>query len=565
MSHEGNGLRDFKHRLAEMTPTELEELIGLLKEYREVYGKKRETLTRDFFVSLVHGASSPRIRGYTSLLQVLDEQGREKLEKAKEAGLLNVNGNSSHVNASHGFTQFRIWAHGPMNHIGISSELASKLPKVTLVLFITGGLGIGEALAGMGLGIGKALAGMALVAAAAGGILLARFFADRHPPTNILNRSLHGRPSDNGPPPEPKSAEQPDLSASPLDQSTNVEDESVPNIDLSPALAEKQGVISMHSAKREREELTIKPRSTSVPPVDSAGIKGPRSAGPEASVMNSEAKSGESAGGAELKSMAPPVGAKPPEALGSAAVVPLQVAGAREATSPQGTASTAPKPKIVPAILVKKDKISSGDDPHLPDEFKSQHRCEVLTANYKVCIAQNGYISSVDVAQQSIPEVDSRIMATVRGWRYKPQVIPICFIQFFEFYIEGNGNDCDGQYWDRPVSIDQLQSLPKHAVKNCELTMQQSLKELPANVRDLTGQIRLRVEVGPKGKVHSVKVTQGLHPDADHMVTELLRSNPSCGFEPAISKDGRRAAFVVEPYVVEFVREGTSSKVKIGP
>ncbi len=94
-----------------------------------------------------------------------------------------------------------------------------------------------------------------------------------------------------------------------------------------------------------------------------------------------------------------------------------------------------PKPKVVPAILIKKDKISSGDDPHLPDVVKAQRRGSVVTGSYKVCIGKEGTISSVDVVS-SIPGADESIVSTLRGWRYKPQNIPICFIQFLEFHIE---------------------------------------------------------------------------------------------------------------------------------
>ena len=115
--------------------------------------------------------------------------------------------------------------------------------------------------------------------------------------------------------------------------------------------------------------------------------------------------------------------------------VPGGVVGSPPPPPPKEEPKPPPKPKVVPAIMIKKDKISSGDDPHLPDVVKAQRRGSVVTGSYKVCIAQSGSISSVD-AVQSIPGADDTIMATVRGWRYKPQAIPICFIQFFEFHIE---------------------------------------------------------------------------------------------------------------------------------
>jgi len=84
--------------------------------------------------------------------------------------------------------------------------------------------------------------------------------------------------------------------------------------------------------------------------------------------------------------------------------------------------------------MIKKDAISQ-ENPRLPDVVKAQRRGSTVTGSYKVCIAQSGNISSVDVVQ-GIPGADDTIISTVRTWRYKPQAIPLCFIQFFEFHIE---------------------------------------------------------------------------------------------------------------------------------
>jgi protein TonB len=93
-----------------------------------------------------------------------------------------------------------------------------------------------------------------------------------------------------------------------------------------------------------------------------------------------------------------------------------------------------PKPKIVPAILIKKDALYK-PDPHLPDVVKAQRRGSMVTGSYKLCIAQTGAISSVEVVN-SIPGADEPIMATLREWKYKPQAIPICFILYLEFQVE---------------------------------------------------------------------------------------------------------------------------------
>ena len=107
-------------------------------------------------------------------------------------------------------------------------------------------------------------------------------------------------------------------------------------------------------------------------------------------------------------------------------------------TPPTITASaspaSAPRKKIVPAILVKKDQLS-GQAPSLPDGVKEQHRGSTLQGIYKLCIAQDGSIESVDVVT-GIPDADIPITSALRSWRYKPQAIPLCFMQFLEFQIE---------------------------------------------------------------------------------------------------------------------------------
>jgi hypothetical protein len=107
----------------------------------------------------------------------------------------------------------------------------------------------------------------------------------------------------------------------------------------------------------------------------------------------------------------------------------------RQEAAGQAGSEQARRSKTVPAVLIKKEKISSGDDPHLPDAVKSRNRGKVLLGSYKLCISQDGAISSVD-AVSPIQGADEDLVRTLYGWRYKPQPLPICFIQFLEFHIE---------------------------------------------------------------------------------------------------------------------------------
>ena len=135
----------------------------------------------------------------------------------------------------------------------------------------------------------------------------------------------------------------------------------------------------------------------------------------------------------------------------ASADTPASEAGS-SATSSGSASSAAPaaiKPKVVPAILIRKDKLSANDDPHLPDLVKARYRCGLVTGSYKVCIGTSGEIASVDTVA-GIPDADNQIAATILKWRYKPQAIPICFIQFLEYHIDG------GEICDRPEMIIQV-------------------------------------------------------------------------------------------------------------
>lgn len=94
----------------------------------------------------------------------------------------------------------------------------------------------------------------------------------------------------------------------------------------------------------------------------------------------------------------------------------------------------------VSANIVKKIKISSGDDPHLPDSVKTANRNKTISGSYKVCISLGGVIYSV----QPIGSInvttgtkggDEAVMAAVSTWKYKPVLLPTCFVQYFEFHI----------------------------------------------------------------------------------------------------------------------------------
>lgn len=93
-----------------------------------------------------------------------------------------------------------------------------------------------------------------------------------------------------------------------------------------------------------------------------------------------------------------------------------------------------PPPRKVPQFLIRKQQLS-GADPHLPAVVKQQHRGQTLTGAYLVCIDKSGHISSVTTTA-SIPGGDEEIIRTLQTWTYKEQLIPVCFVQNFEFVVE---------------------------------------------------------------------------------------------------------------------------------
>lgn len=93
-----------------------------------------------------------------------------------------------------------------------------------------------------------------------------------------------------------------------------------------------------------------------------------------------------------------------------------------------------PKPVNKPAFLIKKDKIS-GDLPRLPEVIKAQRKGSTVIGTYKICIDTSGRVSEVTPVA-SIPGADEQVMATLRTWVFRPQPIPICFIDVFQFIIE---------------------------------------------------------------------------------------------------------------------------------
>lgn len=98
-------------------------------------------------------------------------------------------------------------------------------------------------------------------------------------------------------------------------------------------------------------------------------------------------------------------------------------------------ANSMPSARMVSAVQIMKEAITR-PDPRLPDLVNARLRGQVVTAAYKLRIAEAGSMGRAEVVR-GLPGADETSLNVVAGWRDKPQPVPICFIQFFEYHISG--------------------------------------------------------------------------------------------------------------------------------
>ena len=78
---------------------------------------------------------------------------------------------------------------------------------------------------------------------------------------------------------------------------------------------------------------------------------------------------------------------------------------------------------------------------------------------------------------------------------------------------------------------------------------------LDANANGLTGDVVLRIELYADGKIRSIQVKKAFDPSVGRIATGMMRMHPKCRFKPAIGKDGKPAAYIIEEYRVSFERQ----------
>lgn len=98
--------------------------------------------------------------------------------------------------------------------------------------------------------------------------------------------------------------------------------------------------------------------------------------------------------------------------------------------------SEPPRPALdQPTMQVKKDKIA-GSMPRLPDEIRTANIGSTLLAAYRICVDTQGRPERLTPIVP-IPGAHQALHDALRTWRFRPQPIPLCFLDVFQFVIDG--------------------------------------------------------------------------------------------------------------------------------
>jgi hypothetical protein len=75
-------------------------------------------------------------------------------------------------------------------------------------------------------------------------------------------------------------------------------------------------------------------------------------------------------------------------------------------------------------------------DPHLPEEFVTNHPRQTFVAVYRLCVQKNGSISRVTPIE-GIADIDDTVVRQLKAsWLYRPRAFPVCFARRFVFMID---------------------------------------------------------------------------------------------------------------------------------
>jgi hypothetical protein len=124
-----------------------------------------------------------------------------------------------------------------------------------------------------------------------------------------------------------------------------------------------------------------------------------------------------------------------PPGIGPPGIGPPNVGPGTPCSGDNCVAAPAPKPHNIAPHALDAQRLS-GAMPHLPASVIGARRgLGDSTFTARLCVDTAGAVSSVTVLA-GIPGADGDIVSTLRGWRYKPQPIPVCFITQFTYEIQ---------------------------------------------------------------------------------------------------------------------------------
>lgn len=111
-----------------------------------------------------------------------------------------------------------------------------------------------------------------------------------------------------------------------------------------------------------------------------------------------------------------------------------------------------------------------------------------------------------------------------------------------------------GEY--HPIAEEELKRLPEREDEEaCAAALKQKWEASETHASGATGQVVLRIELDERGKARTISIVKSMNKEIDNLARSFFKWDPRCRFRPALGKDGKAAAFIIERYTVMFERE----------
>jgi protein TonB len=106
-----------------------------------------------------------------------------------------------------------------------------------------------------------------------------------------------------------------------------------------------------------------------------------------------------------------------------------------------------------------------------------------------------------------------------------------------------------------PLREENVAKEPEHDTSECTAPMKEKWSNSEAHAQGMEGVVVLRIELDERGKVRRVKVVKSLTKEVDSIAAGFVQFHPRCKFKPALGKDGKPGAYVIERYTIRFEDE----------